>query len=643
MQQYQKVKKSKEEVESDNQKFMEIAIPLLLILVVFLLFPSFVFALLFLVPLSYVGKKTRRITGIILAVGIIFYYIQEPMRLFGYYGLLRESFGLNIEWFNSVLNFTFNQIPIAGFQTFLIYVLGGAVLALPLIEYKEYKKALRVDTKEDERNSFYASNKYKKTKENRMKTNEKLQQKWRKDPKNKVLVGIDENNQPVYMDFGELNQHAFVSATTGGGKTVLLMSFVEYAVMKNYPVLFIDGKGSASTIEEFENINQAHNRDVIVFGDSYNVTYNPIKYGNSQIIGDKLRQLVETESTYYSNINDLLIQNLIMFIDDYGFKRDLETFAYYLDKDNVKDVLNNDYTVKTIQVETQTESDDPLDIGDSEAEKQYETREVKEKTERSNNYQYKFFDGYKDSKEGEDYLFIHGSSVRTEILKITESELGHLFKEDENSVDLVDVSRNNKSIFISFDGTIYQKFIERTARFMILDVNYLVSLRNRKTENVGDNPFLTIYDEFGVYATDKIIDTINKSREAGFHCVISTQSMHDLSAIDTTFTDRVLANTNTYFVGQVNEDSEVDRWSKIFGTYKDQEITNMTELGTKSKLKRKEEKGDRGTARAVQKYSIEPQQLRHLSVGQFVLQRKSKGLEEEPKVVYARNPLTNES
>lgn len=333
-----------------------------------------------------------------------------------------------------------------------------------------------------------------------------------------------------------------------------------------------------------------------------------------------------------------------MFIDDYGFKRDLETFAYYLDSEKVKDVIEHDVEKRLVEVEVTEEKEeekflDVLDNIDKKETVRTEKREIKEKTKRAVFYKKKFFDNYKDSNEGENYLFIHGSSVRTEILKIVESDLGYLFKETENSVDLIDVSRNNKSVFVSFDGTIYEKFIEKTARFMILDVNYLVSVRNKKMEAVGHDPFLAVYDEFAVYATEKIIDTVNKSREADFHCVISTQTVHDLTAINPTFTDRILANTNTYFVGQVNEDSEVDKWSKTFGVYKDQEITTVTERGTKSKLNRKEERGDKGTARAVQRFLIEPQHFRNLSTGQFAVKRKASGIEAEPEIIYARNPL----
>lgn len=646
---YQKPQKSREEIEEGNRRFLELAFPLLMIVGVFLILPMFFIAFLSLIPMTFVGRKTRRIIGVLAAVIFGYFIYQTPSQLFAYYGNLREVFGINIEWINTALNGIFDEVPVGTVFTYILYFLGSFVVAWPLVEYKDYKKRLRVETKEEEKDKFYSSDKYKNAKKNRIKTNEQLQKKWRKNPKDRMLVGINEYGKPMYMNFKELNQHAFVSATTGGGKTVLLMSFVEYAVMKNYPILFIDGKGSASTVSEFERINTDYGRDVTVFGDNYDVTYNPIKYGNSQVIVDKLRQLVETESVYYSNINDLLIQNLIMFMDEYGFKRDLETFAYYLDSEKVREVIENDVEKKIVEVEVEVEEhaetddeDDFLEfIGNSSKDKgsKVEEREVKEKTNRAIFYQKKFFDNYKDSKEGENYLFIHGSSVRTEILKIVESDLGHLFKETENSVDLIDVSRNNKSVFVSFDGTIYEKFIEKTARFMILDINYLVSVRNKKMEDVGQEPFLAIYDEFAVYATEKIIDTVNKSREADFHCVISTQTIHDLTAIDSTFTDRILANTNTYFVGQVNEDTEVDKWSKTFGVYKDQEITSVTERGTKSKLNRKEERGDRGTARAVQRFLIEPQHFRNLSTGQFAVKRKANGIEVEPEVIYARNPL----
>ena len=66
----------------------------------------------------------------------------------------------------------------------------------------------------------------------------------------KLLLGINQRGKPFHMDFKEVNQHMFVPATTGGGKTVLLLNYIEYALMKNYPVVFIDGKGSAESIDD---------------------------------------------------------------------------------------------------------------------------------------------------------------------------------------------------------------------------------------------------------------------------------------------------------------------------------------------------------------------------------------------------------
>src|SRR5699024_12575601 len=101
------------------------------------------------------------------------------------------------------------------------YFVGSILVALPLVEYKEYKKSLRVNTKEQEKDKFYSSDKYKNTKKNRIKTNEKLQKKWRNNQKDKMFVGINEHGKPMYMNFQELNQHDFLSVTIVGGKTVL--------------------------------------------------------------------------------------------------------------------------------------------------------------------------------------------------------------------------------------------------------------------------------------------------------------------------------------------------------------------------------------------------------------------------------------
>jgi len=219
---------------------------------------------------------------------------------------------------------------------------------------------------------------------------------------------------------------------------------------------------------------------------------------------------------------------------------------------------------------------------------------------------------------------------------LVDSDLGHLFKEKENGLDLIKLSENKEGLFISLDGNVYDDYIKKIARFIISDINYLVSYRNKTQQK--DNPILAIYDEFSVYANDKIVDTVNKSRSAGFHCVIATQTLADLDKVDKSLKNQIVGNTNTYMVGQTNNPNEVDEWSNNFGTYKDIDVTTVTQR-RKGRLKRVDFTGDQGTIRRVDKFKVNPNVIRGLRTGEFVFARKASLESIDPNVVYVRNPL----
>lgn len=659
----------------NEQASREIGFGLALAIAGLLLFPLLIFSIPFLVVMRIVNKP--RIHLLLAIVGIVifgFVMMYDFRSFFGLYDLVPAVDRLleNVFKMNNQLNAA----------SYVAYASGGLFVSYILNVYMNYYRSKMVVSKEQKMEEFKDSAAFKKVYNYRFKLNEKVQRKWRSDIQSgktdKLLCGISTAGKPYYMDFREINQHALVCATTGGGKTVFLLNLVEYALMKNYPFLFIDGKGSKESVDDVHKLCTDYGKDLKVFSDTNTFTYNPIKYGNSTVITDKLQHLVETESDYYVKVNETLVQTLIQFLDDFEIKRDLWSFAKYLDPAVIKGILNNDFE-EVVEVEEAAAAvekptdegygsflDEPepvaeeksepatdygsfLDMPEPEPEKPEEPKEKEEKpaeavekqpkrkrSERAEKYYERFFRRWEESSEGESYLFENASTVRMAIYSILDSELGHLFEEKPDGLDLIEISDQKQALFISLDGLIYDKYIKQIARFIISDVNYLVSYRNRNKKI--DEPFLAIYDEFSVYANDKIVDTINKSRSGGFHCVIATQTLADLEKVDKTLVGQVVGNTNTYVIGQTNNPNEVEAWANTLGTYKDVDTTIVTER-KQGRLKRLDLTGDKGTIRQVQKYKIPPDAIRAIKTGQFIFSRKASKEIVEPEIVYVRHPL----
>lgn len=619
--------------KTNEEVAKEFGFAAVIVLGALIIFPLFVFSVPFLVLVRVVNRpKVQGVIGTLSLLTFIGLMVLYPTHYFALYSVLPISTG----WLETLIG-----EPLRFHTTsYLLYATGGIFFAYVTNLAVNYHRSKKVTTKEGERDAFLQSPRYRKVRKNRYQLAAKAQQKWRQRPDGKLLLGIDEKGKPYAIDFKELNQHHLVVATTGGGKTIYLLSAVEYALMHHYPIVFIDGKGSSQSIEEVRTLCDRYGRELKVFSDTGKLTYNPLKYGNATTIKDKLEQLIETESKYYTEISTSLVQALIQFIDEYEFPRDLWTFARFLDPEAIKQVLNQD-TVPVEEDETGDAEGYASFLDDAEEAVATQTKPKKKKVKtvrspRAERFYHQFFERYRHTEEGEKYLFQNASSVRTQIYLLLDSELGHLFKEQADGLDLVQLSENKEALFISLDGLIYDKFLKVVSRFIILDLNYLVSYRNRGQKQ--DEPLLAIYDEFSAYANDKIVDTINKSRSAGFHCIIATQTLSDLDKVGRNLANQIVGNTNTYAFGQTNDPQGVQYMVDTLGTYKDLDATIQTERQA-GRLKRVDLKAEKGTIRRVQKYKVSPDEIRDLRQGSFVIYRKAAKESLEPAIIYARNPL----
>ena len=622
--------------KDDNDVAKELGFSGVLLLGVLLLFPLFIFSIPFYMVFRIVKWPKIHLGVSVVALGLlIFVFLYQPVAYFGLYQVLP----FDMVFLEDVIGSSIQLTTVS----WMMYVCGGLIVSFVWSKITDYIRSRKVHSIEAQQDKFKRSDEFKKVYHKRFDLNKKVQKQWRKDvaagKTDKLLLGINQYGKPYTMDFKEINQHMFVPATTGGGKTVLLLNCIEYALMKDYPLIFIDGKGSLESIDDVKNLCSKYGKTLKVFSDTENLTYNPIKHGNATVITDKLQALVETESQYYVKVNEVLVQTLIQFIDEYHFTRDLWTFKRYLDPKEIKHLLNSDLVDMEVADEVEEKTEYSSFLGEASSDtttKTVEKRVKKVRSERSERFYQRFFTEWESTREGEDYLFENAAVVRLAISSLLEKELGALFEEKEDGLDLIQISENKEALFISFDGLIYDKYIKHIARFIILDLNYLVSYRNRR--KMKNQPLLAVYDEFSVYANDKIVDTVNKSRSGGFHCIIATQTLADLRKVDSELASQIIGNANTYAIGQTNNADEVEAWANTFGTYKDIDLTTVTEKQEGS-FHRIDRKGDKGTLRHVQKYKITPDEIRSIKRGQFIIARKASKAYVEPEIVYVRHPL----
>lgn len=608
-----------------------------------------------------------------------------------------------------------------GWGTLPAFIAGGVLFACLIMLLFILADKQKIETAEQRRNRIKSSKEYLERRKHRFRNAAQIDDPYAEattkgSKKNiaerntqrleSIYIGMDEYGQDAWLPRKEMNQHTFVAGTTGSGKTTLLEVFLDDAGRMANPVLFIDGKGSPDTRRSVEEYARKHNRPLKVFTDEHDLRYNPMKYGNSVVIKDKLISLAKTESTFYSIAAEKLLMFTTQLMDQAPkLKRDFPTFSKLLNGPYALEVLEGTIDWNNIDYDKlynrysdlfdalMEESNEELTTTEKRAEKKKEADEEDEvigtrgrlmarqnfahkhpeqgdtikqllkkipiyrrlkmvKKEMTPGLQSLFFDlfeSYEPSEGGIFSLYSQSENLRSNVDLLLKSEIGYLFDTTEckgNELDLMEVDAEDAIVYVALNGLIYQEFIESLAHFFVGEVNFLASYRykqiDRLTQQGEDNalkPFFFMCDEPSTYISDNFMDTVNKTRGAGIHAVFSPQTITDLKLKNELLAKILVGNANTYLIGRLNDPEEAEYMSKLVGTFKDTELTEVIQqeagFGNANRINWS---GDKGSKREVSSFKIHPDTIKELKKGEFVFYRKASEEYEEPHTVYVRKP-----
>ncbi|MBF2474138.1 DUF853 family protein [Listeria welshimeri] len=657
------------------------------------------------VPALYSWQKIIWLGGFVLFLvnGFLFAKVI-PEAYFSAY----EFFPLNL--MGSPLTFGWSTIP--------PLILNGLFFACCIVSMFIFTNKQRIESSETRRRRIKESTDYLERRRERFANSAKLNDKYEEIIQNSnseefqnvlksAFIGSDEYGKDVWLPCKELNQHAVIFGSTGTGKTTLLKNLFDYGARINAPMLIIDGKGSPDTRIAVEEFAEKHNRKIHVFTDEHDVRYNPIKYGNSIVIRDKLISMAKTESTYYSTGAEKLLQLTIQLMDQVvTLNRDFPTLSNLFNPKYVLEVfnqqidwehLNYDELYKKqkaffdgmIEKAEQTQGKkEKKDEKEKEAEvkdvvpqargrlavrqKQLESAPgqaevIKSMFAKLPLYQrikfvkyllpkglaslfFDLLESYEASENGVFQLYLQADNLRSNVDLLLKSEIGHLFDTSNcgsNELDLMSVDANNEIVYVALDGLIYKEFIESLAHFFIGEINFLASYRYKSVaRNAGKEgedgvlkPFFLFCDEPSTYLSENFMDTVNKTRGAGIHTIFSPQTITDLTLKHEKLDKILIGNSNTFFIGRMNDPEEAEYTAKLLGTFTDIELTEVTQQEEGyGNMNNVNWKGEKGTKREVSVFKIHPDTIKELKQGEFIMYRKASTEYEEPRKVYIRQP-----
>jgi hypothetical protein len=533
-------------------------------------------------------------------------YIQEKM---GFYSIL------------GVLSFTLI------FQ-YIIHLFVKYILKMP------------IQSKQDRIKAIKSSGAYTKFRKMRIDFLLKQQLKYRQSDSKEVFIGYSDLKERVVIPGKELNYHGLLIGGTGTGKTTLIAAIMEGRLRVGIPIIFVDGKGERKSMLEFKKLCEAYGKRVYMFSEKEPYTYNPIKYGTATEIRDKIMNLFEWSEPFYKNFASRYLQLVVRLINGSDLTRDLYSVFRCLSTKEVGKVFDSQMIIEEIEVEVEEETEPSTEDPFANLEGPHPTnkrtrkekRQVKKLPEHLQELQVKFGE-FLNNDDSERNL----TGLRNQLGELLESDLSHLFKDSENEIDLRKITDRGEVVIFSISGNRYKDYIKKLGKIIVLDVNSLVAYR----QETGKKTTLCIYDEFSAYGNGEVVDIVNKSRSAGFECIISTQTVADLDAVEPFLTSRIIANCNILATGRDNVPEDAEILAKVFSTFTDVEFTSQIE-NKNNLLKILSEKG---TVRDVEAFIAHPREIKALQIGEIFLSRKmvEEGVGKTyTRRVYVRNALETE-
>lgn len=624
--------------------------------------PAVIFAALLYATIVY-GVKKNWILFLLLPVGLIgLLHItgaDQWVSILGFLNWLGISFLTDL----AVNHLNGGQpIAITGYSVFSAFCIGTilANIAHPIIQYYA-KKVIR--TKYGSLQKKRSGRGYKLLRKNRLKVLTKAQLKFRKSPSKANFIGFTEFEERVELDDSELNKHVLCVATTGGGKTVIIADFVENALRNNKPIVFMDGKGERASMLQFKALCEAYGKKVHLFTDLDEVSFNFMRHGSVTQLRDKIMNLFEWSEPYYKNNCSRFLQLVIRMMKDFDILVDLKHLYNLTFRSHVAALLTEQMEKAKQTVRLRLEEMDEMEDEEppiqqvSAASSLFEGMENDEQTAAGAEpkpkaspptkivwdeelkakvayYRERFF-GTSDDDEDEEtgVNFNTLTNLRNQIAELMESDLGHLFEDTEDGIDLKKITDNDEVAIFSLSGNKYRDYIKTLGRLVISEVNTLVDYRQK----AGKKSIFSVYDEFSAYVSHEVVDVINKSRSAGFECLISVQGLSDIDAVDPILTRQIINNCNTYCIGRVNESEDASTLAATLGTYEDADLTKQVQ----KKIFKIRFETEMGSSRSVQRFRAHPDEIKALSTGEMFLGRKSVEKDGGPYVerVYVRNAL----
>ena len=407
-----------------------------------------------------------------------------------------------------------------------------------------------------------------------------------------TLIGLDPKTRTkLVLKDHSLNTHLLITGTTGSGKTVTLLNFVESFVDRALPVIFIDGKGDLELARTLKSYCQRHARQNWMFSMAGpSCKYNPL-VGNYTALKDMIIGLrKEWSEEHYLKLAEGYLQMVFKVLEQTQTPITLIKTAHMLKIDRLMACVRHAHQSGQL----------------SQSRAQNLMSEIQDQEDAAK----------------------HIESLKAELLNIANSNLRPLFDitpqdPPQNILTLVKVIEHKAVAYLGLSPMLYPEVSGVVGRLILNDLK-------SSLDPLNPQKLLLVIDEISTLISTNMLNVLNQGRFLGLHIILTAQSLADLGQKiphnANLYIRQMIANCNVYILHKVNDAEDAEQLAAILGTSLEFEHTaQVSAFGFETGL---------GSLRLVHQYKVHPDTLKSLKTGQAIL--CDKNTSKDPQYFLAR-------
>ena len=383
--------------------------------------------------------------------------------------------------------------------------------------------------------------------------------------------------EPPLIPDQALRAHGLILGATGSGKSTTLLTILGEQIRRGSPVVAIDLKGSPRFAAELRASAEASGRRFTLWTPDGAAHWNPLAHGNATELKDKLIATERFTEPHYRRAAERYVQ-------------------------------------MAIQVMQESHPERPVTLAGVVA--MLEPPRLAAATRGLPRERGEYVRAYVSALTPDQLSAVRGLSARLALL--TESHTGRFLEpgaagSGNATLDLRQTLGSDDVVLFSLNSSSYGGL---AAQLGTLAVQDLVAAAGSRLATATEPPLAVVgIDEFSALGSDNVMALLARGREAGVGVVLATQELADLDRAAHGLRDQVLGNTAIKIAHRQDVPESAETVARLAGQLKVWDRSYQQNPGPLG--------GRRTSLHLVDRYAIEPEQVRSLQTGEAVVIVKS--------------------